>query len=123
MTIVCKEKTDQEVRIEEKASPDELKYLCRFCRKEVADAAHGIRVDDQGTHVFANPHGQVFEIGCFSNAPGATTASEPSSDFSWFKGYEWQVAVCSQCSGHLGWFYSQTAYGFWGLIMDNLVTR
>ena len=48
--------------------------------------------------------------------------ADPCSDFTWFRGYDWQVAVCRGCSDHLGWFYSRRETGFWGLILDKMVT-
>lgn len=36
--------------------------------------------------------------------PSAVTLlGTPCLRFSWFPGYAWQIAVCSQCNGHLGW--------------------
>lgn len=72
--------------------------------------------------MFANPHGIMFEIGCFLSAPGGMALADPCSDFTWFRGYDWQVAVCRGCSDHLGWFYSRRETGFWGLILDKMVT-
>ncbi len=72
-------------------------------------------------HVFANPHGHVFEIGCFTAAPGCAAVGLPTSDFSWFPGMIWQVAVCGACGRHLGWRYVQGDGGvFFGLILDRL---
>lgn len=30
----------------------------------------------------------------------------PCTQFSWFPGYAWQIAVCKQCNGHLGWKFT-----------------
>jgi len=30
----------------------------------------------------------------------------PTTEFSWFEGYSWQVAVCSECGEHLGWRFA-----------------
>ena len=29
----------------------------------------------------------------------------PTTDWSWFEGYSWQIAVCARCYAHLGWRY------------------
>ena len=72
-------------------------------------------------HVFANPQGHVFEIGCFAAAPGCAAVGPPSSDFSWFPGTLWQVVICVACGLHLGWCYTQSDGGtFFGLILDRL---
>jgi hypothetical protein len=79
-------------------------------------------VDGAHRHVFANPHGFVFEIGCFAQAPGCTAMGPPTPDFSWFPGSTWQVAVCARCGLHLGWRYEghPEAGQFHGLILSRL---
>ena len=73
-------------------------------------------------HVFANPHGHVFEIGCFAAAPGCAVVGSATSDFSWFPGMLWQVAVCVACGLHLGWRYARDDdSAFFGLILDRLL--
>lgn len=71
-------------------------------------------------HTLCNPHGLVFEIGCFTEAPGCATVGGASEFFSWFPGYAWRIAVCRGCTAHLGWAYG-SGPAFWGLISDRLV--
>jgi hypothetical protein len=81
-----------------------------------------VAVDGSHRHVFANPHGHVFEIGCFAAAPGCAAVGSPTSDFSWFPGTLWQIAVCVACGLHLGWRYIQSdGVTFYGLILDRLL--
>jgi len=76
------------------------------------------------TASFANPHGIVFEIGCFTAVKGCGYVGPPSDEFSWFAGYDWRVAVCFMCLTHLGWFFSSAGKeSFHGLILDRLITQ
>lgn len=94
---------------------------CRACGAAVTAKNQRIAVNGRHDHVFFNPHGHVFEIGCFARAPGALSASPSSSDFSWFPGFAWQVAACAACRVHLGWhFQGERNSGFFGLILDRL---
>jgi hypothetical protein len=70
-------------------------------------------------HVFNNPVGIQFEIGCFSQAGGCYMRGEPVSEWTWFTGYRWCYAHCASCHMHLGWHYSGTdGNGFFGLILE-----
>ena len=73
-------------------------------------------------HVFFNPAGHVFRILCFSEAPGARDYGPATDDFTWFKGYDWVLALCAECGAHLGWRYEGAAAPpvFFGLIKDRL---
>ena len=74
----------------------------------------------QHRHTFANPHGYVFDVRCFTSAPGALPAGAWSAEFSWFAGYRWQVVVCSRCQVHLGWLFQGGGGGFFALISNRL---
>lgn len=74
-------------------------------------------------HVFFNPAGMVFRIVCFKEAPGVAHHGTPSDEFTWFKGYDWQVATCLGCNDHLGWQFSNADDVFFGLIKPNLTTQ
>lgn len=72
-------------------------------------------------HTFFNPVGIVYEICCFSDAPGCTVFGKPTDEFTWFPGYTWEYSVCGTCSDHLGWFYNSSESSFYGLINSKLV--
>lgn len=97
--------------------------LCAACGFRVTRQGWRLSVDGKATHVFFNPAGLVFELGCFSAAPGCACVGEASMEFTWFGGYAWRVALCRNCAVHLGWRYESGAVGtgFFGLILDALV--
>ncbi|MGD9062401.1 MAG: cereblon family protein, partial [Desulfobacterales bacterium] len=65
--------------------PEEEEYiLCRQCRQAITRPAERIAVQGSHQHTFANPHGIVFEIGCFKSAQGCGYAGAPSTEFTWF---------------------------------------
>lgn len=95
--------------------------VCTVCRKRITTESARMAKGGKHLHVFANPMGLVFEIGCFSVAAGCLRAGPQSLEFTWFPGYAWQPAVCAGCGGHMGWFW-QNASGdaFWGLLLERL---
>ena len=122
MDVVCKQKTKAGVLDDvEPSSKDEKKICCAYCLHIVTDPSSQIAVNGSFTHVFANPHGYVYEIGCFGKADGCRPASTSSSEFSWFSGFSWQIGICEQCSSHLGWIFSSDTKVFYGLIIDKLI--
>jgi hypothetical protein len=95
---------------------------CRHCGHPITRPEEALAVDGTQRHTFANPHGIVFEIGCFRSAPGCAHAGAASDEFTWFSGYRWRVAACGQCLLHLGWrFEAGQGDLFHGLILDRLV--
>lgn len=93
---------------------------CAECEHEVTHPDHRTRRDGGFEHSFANPAGIVFRIGCFDEASGCGAIGEPSSEFSWFAGYTWRVALCRNCRTHLGWLFESTDDTFHGLILPRL---
>jgi ribosomal protein L40E len=97
--------------------------VCRECGIHIADDAWRISVDGAHLHTYANPHGLVYDIGCFESAVGCVGVGPASSEFAWFRGYSWQVVICAGCMAHLGWFFqSSGGHFFYGLILDRLVS-
>ena len=105
---------------ETQAEAEEV-IVCAACSSPVTDPSRQIQVSGRFSHVFANPHGHVFEIGCFSEAKGCMAVSTPSDEFSWFPGFSWQIGICRQCVSHLGWVFISEREKFYGLILDKLV--
>jgi len=87
----------------------------------VTSAAARTQVSGSHAHTFANPVGVIYQIGCFSAAPGAFGVGRPEGDYSWFPGTRWTLACCGGCAVHLGWAYDRGASVlFFGLILDRL---
>jgi hypothetical protein len=115
--IAVMEETDEEMESEEEAF-----ILCRQCRQAITRPDDRITVQGAHRHTFANPHGIVFEIGCFQNVQGCGYAGAASDEFTWFAGYSWRVCFCRMCLTHLGWgFSSRGGHVFHGLILDRLI--
>ncbi|MBU0908237.1 MAG: hypothetical protein KKA54_09485 [Proteobacteria bacterium] len=99
-------------------------FRCRFCRAKITTAAQMIAVNGSHRHVFTNPHGKVYEIGCFSQAPGCLTHGPPTTECTWFTGCTWRFSLCGSCFSHLGWQYHSYLTGyFFGLVLANLTRR
>ena len=112
--------------VEEEAadqSPEEERYiLCRQCHQAITRETERIAIQGSHRHTFANPHGIVFEIGCFKNVISCGYAGEATDEFSWFAGYSWRVCFCTMCLTHLGWIFSSKGGDiFHGLILDRLI--
>lgn len=109
---------------QDKVSDPEEYIFCRQCRNRITSPAERIEVQGSHRHTFANPHGILFEIGCFRTVMGCGHAGPASTDFSWFPGFSWRIAVCIKCLTHLGWLFASPDKGsFHGLILDRLITQ
>ena len=99
-----------------------VNYLCKFCRRKITTSSERIAVNGQHVHICANPYGLLFEVGCFARAAGCQSTGIPTTEFTWFPGYAWSLALCAGCSNHLGWCYvGQPPSQFYGLILSHLL--
>jgi hypothetical protein len=117
---ISKIRIDPKSHDKEKIDDDNF-LLCKFCRNIITSKNHSINIDEKHIHTFKNPMGLVFTIGSFSQAKGCLKIGEPTSQFTWFPGYEWSITLCNNCMIHLGWYYQSGSSGFFGLILDNLI--
>jgi len=103
--------------------PEEEEYIvCRQCRQAITRPAERISIQGSHQHTFANPHGIVFEIGCFKDVTGCGYAGAATDEFSWFAGYSWRICFCRMCLTHLGWIFSSQAGDiFHALILDRII--
>ena len=95
--------------------------ICRHCSTAITTNRLAISINGQHEHAFFNPAGIAFEIRCFRQAPGCLVQGDPTTEFSWFDGYSWQYATCSNCLAHLGWFFSSEGNSFFGLIAGKII--
>lgn len=98
----------------------EKHYLCVTCFNRITTDRYNVEVSGSCFHSFTNPAGINFDIICFSDAGGCNVAGIPSMEFTWFPGYSWCYAYCSNCKAHLGWFYGSPKDSFFGLIKKRL---
>jgi hypothetical protein len=112
------------VEDEEHSEHDREKALrCRACNFAITAPKERFTQDGKHHHTFFNPAGIVYEIGCFKDAPGCLPYGSLSREFTWFKGYSWQVVYCKECLEHLGWYYATAGNGFFGLVLNRLRER
>lgn len=116
-------KTQKLTKPKDETEEQEEKYLlCKQCENKITLPNNKIEVAGDFEHTFLNPGGHVFHIGCFFEADGCLALGVPTAEWTWFEGFEWQVALCNQCNTHLGWFYrSREEQNFFGLIMNLLI--
>jgi hypothetical protein len=96
------------------------KIYCRSCRNLLTCESQTIRVAGQESYTCINPAGVKYNFRCFRDAPGCAVSGTATGEHSWFPGYKWQIAICGNCTGHLGWFFSGTG-SFFGLIAVRLL--
>jgi hypothetical protein len=94
--------------------------VCRECGYTITVAEAVIPIAGSHTHTFFNPAGIVFEIICVSRAPGCAVFGAAGTEFSWFSGFTWRVALCGNCRTHLGWCFESGDFSFFGLILKKL---
>jgi cereblon len=106
---------------------ERIRYLCRGCRAQISDGA-AVFSPSGGppVQVFTNPGGLVCQVLTLMRANGLMFLGPATSEYTWFPGYAWRIALCTQCTNHLGWRYEALAAGaspldFFGLLVTALI--
>lgn len=106
------------------ADEQDKNIYCALCSNIITTVNDRTNIDGKHEHIFSNPHGYVYQIGCFKRAKGCYKIGTPTNQFTWFPGYSWCYAACKNCNIHMGWYYTiDGGSGFWGLIMDRLTQK
>lgn len=104
-----------------KTEQHEPAIRCAFCQHEITRRQFAIEVAGQHQHVFTNPQGITFEIVTYDRAD-CVQHGVATTEYTWFAGCAWQVALCKNCKNHLGWRYIRPdSNGFYGLICEHIV--
>jgi hypothetical protein len=99
----------------------ERPIVCAACAAMITSLRHRIAVQGAHQHRFMNPAGLLFHIGCFDQAVGCVVVGPASTEYAWFPGFAWRLALCGQCGRQLGWqFRNDAREGFFGLILDRV---
>jgi len=85
---------------------EDYSIVCARCETTITKSSYIFAFDnEQTTRVFANPAGALFEVVTVTDAENVKTLHNPSTEFTWFPGYSWQICFCAQCSSQIGWFF------------------
>jgi cereblon len=75
--------------------------------------------------LFVNPHGFLHEVLTVRWAKNLIVAGPPTTEFTWYRGYAWEIAWCARCRNHAGWSFVAVEEGdppaFWALRRDSIV--
>ncbi|XP_037092411.1 protein cereblon-like [Pollicipes pollicipes] len=102
---------------------------CADCEQPLASSDDVFAMSAEGPQsIFVNPHGDLHETLTLHRASGLRCITRPSTEYSWFPGYAWEIAHCTQCSSHMGWRFtacreSLRPTSFWGLCRRSLAVR
>jgi hypothetical protein len=98
---------------------------CAACGHLATRGRWRIAVNGDHAHTLANPAGLIFRVDCYKEAPGARAVGPPTDEFTWFRGYDWQVALCADCEVQLGWQFTgdDSPAVFFGLIRPRLTDK
>ncbi|MCA9781229.1 MAG: hypothetical protein KC800_31125 [Candidatus Eremiobacteraeota bacterium] len=112
--------TSAQISSQEKTKP-QRPICCKSCGQVVAERGDCGAAVEGDEHTFRNPAGYSFHVMVFSRAIGCKEVGPATKEASWFPGYAWRIALCSECEGHLGWHFSGGEAGsFYGLIVTRL---
>ena len=104
-------------------------FDCKRCKTQVSSYADIFAMAKGNVNAnYCNPAGYIHEtLTVHKTIEGSLRlVDRPSTDFSWFPGYGWQIAVCSKCSSHIGWKFVAVTKNlkpksFYGLSCKSLV--
>ncbi len=109
--------------LDEADVPTEGIIYCANCDAAISHIDAKREVNGSFDHQFTNPHGFTHHFGCYHYAPGCTISGGAHAADSWFPGFAWHLATCTQCANHMGWWFEHKDENFFGLILSQLSTR
>jgi len=95
---------------------------CRACAAVITHEGQRTSIAGSHAHTCTNPGGYRHHFECYRHAPGCTVLGSATAEHSWFAGCRWQLAACSGCGAHLGWYFTGAAC-FFGLIDDRMYSE
>lgn len=84
-------------------------FDCKRCKTQIASYSDIFAMAKGNVNAnYCNPAGYIHETLTVhkTSEDALVIVDRPSTEFSWFPGYAWQIAVCSTCQSHIGWKFS-----------------
>jgi hypothetical protein len=107
---------------------ERARWVCAACGTKITDPSAVFGPGGApSVQVFTNPAGKVCRVMTVLRAESLLLAGPAVSEYSWFPGWAWRIALCARCGAHLGWRFEAEAGGspplFFGLLVSALVER
>ncbi|EDV94752.1 protein cereblon [Drosophila grimshawi] len=81
-------------------------FYCRYCNSSLAYCSDLFAMSKHGVQTqYCNSAGYIHETNTVYRiiAHAVGYSGEPSTEFSWFPGYQWHIIICKFCAQHVGW--------------------
>ncbi|KRF78730.1 protein cereblon isoform X2 [Drosophila virilis] len=81
-------------------------FYCRYCNSSLAYCSDLFAMSKHGVQTqYCNSAGYIHETNTVYRviAHAIGYSGEPSTEFSWFPGYQWHIIICKFCAQHVGW--------------------
>ncbi|XP_058785241.1 uncharacterized protein LOC131660116 [Vicia villosa] len=94
---------------------------CKICQTTIAKRSDMLVMSNEGPlGAYVNPDGYVHEIMTLYKANGLALMGPAVTEYSWFPGYAWTIAICTTCRTQMGWLFTTTnkklrPASFWGI--------
>ncbi|XP_078052933.1 E3 ubiquitin ligase component cereblon isoform X2 [Augochlora pura] len=102
-------------------------FVCNHCEAKLAKRSHMLTMSIEGPFgIYCNSSGIIHDIVTLHHAQGLVlNRSSFSTEYSWFPGYGWTIAMCRNCKSHIGWRFTAVEpnlkpKAFWGLSRTNI---
>jgi cereblon len=110
---------------DEESAGRSKRILCRWCGEALSDVSAIFATSASGTaQTFLNPYGFLHEVVTVRWARSLTLSGPPTTEFTWYPGYAWEVASCGRCRAHVGWAFravsNEEPERFWALRRDGI---
>lgn len=102
-------------------------FSCKRCKTQIACYSDIFAMAKGNVNAnYCNPAGYIHETLTVKKVldDSLSIVERPSTDFSWFPGYAWQIAICAVCSSHIGWKFTAKNLkpkSFFGLSCKSLI--
>uniref|UniRef100_A0A182MDL1 Protein cereblon n=1 Tax=Anopheles culicifacies TaxID=139723 RepID=A0A182MDL1_9DIPT len=129
--IFCTDSVLRRMLIINKALDHMWYFICKRCESEIANYDDMFAMSKQGVQTsYCNPAGHVHDTLTVHKTKENSTlpVDRPSTNYSWFPGYSWQIIVCANCRQHLGWKFvaekkNVLPKSFYGLSGTNITVK
>ncbi|XP_015434882.1 PREDICTED: protein cereblon isoform X2 [Dufourea novaeangliae] len=109
---------------------DDKIFVCSICNIFIGRQSNMFPMSIEGPlGTYCNPSGIIYDTVTLYHAQGLTlSGNAPSMGYTWFPGYGWTIATCSNCHSHMGWKFTAVENNlkpkaFWGLTRKSLKTK